>query len=409
MAAFLQNIILSRKRKAENDLQCFRRQSKARRLLTMEDENGFSNILGAIICGCTKERRPKGQNEQRSSHWWRNGYENWTDKQFKKRFRVNRNTFNYLLQEVQEYITRETTRFKVPVAPEVQLALTLYRLAHDSSFATVGDLFGIATSTACETFNEVIRIIVLVFFDEYVTLPSTEEEWKNELKAFLKDWGFPCVAAWDGFHVYICSNLKNFYSFKKRYSVTNMGLIAANKRFLWAGVGAPGSMHDSTLLKSSPIFNEIESGHVLPNCQMNLPGFGNIPLGTVGDSAFPARSWLMKAFDDTTKNRKERNFNKHLRAARVVSEHAYGMLKGRWRILYKKTECRRKNVTAVIMACVTLHNICIKRADPCLPRWQLDIQTLELIRKPTKRSEDKALSNKLRDIIKEWLWSLRSE
>ena len=84
-----------------------------------------------------------------------------------------------------------------------------------------------------------------------------------------------------------------------------MGLIAANKRFLWAGVGAPGSIHDATLLKSSPIFNEIESGYVLPNCQINLPGYGNIPLATVGDSAFPARSWLMKAFDDTTKNQKD--------------------------------------------------------------------------------------------------------
>ncbi|CAB4038440.1 Hypothetical predicted protein [Paramuricea clavata] len=355
----------------------------------MEDENGFGNILGAFICGCTKERRPKGPSEQRSSHWWRNGCENWTDKQFKKRCRVNRNTFNCLLQELQESIKRETTRFKVPVAPEIQLALTLYRLAHGCSFSTVGDLFGIANSTACSS----------DFFDEYGTLPSTEEEWKNELKAFLKDWGFPCVAAWDGFHVYICSNLKNFYSFKKRYSVTNMGLIASNKRFLWAGVGAPGPIHDSTLLKSSPIFNEIESEHVLPNCEMNLPG----------DSAFPARSWLMKAFDDTTKKRKERNFNKHLRAARVVSEHAYGMLKGRWRIIYKKTECRRRNVTAIIMACITLHNICIKREDPCLPRWQLEIQKVELVRKPTKRSEDKALSNKVRDIIKEWLWSLKSE
>ena len=127
------------------------------------------------------------------------------------------------------------------------------------------------------------------------------------------------------------------------------GLIAANKRFYWAGVGAPGSMHDSTLLKSSPIFSKIESGHVLPNCQMNLPGFRNIAVATVGDSAFPAWPWLMKAYEDTTKNQKERNFNKHLRAARVVSEHAYGILKGRWHIIYKKTECRRRNITTIIM------------------------------------------------------------
>ena len=33
---------------------------------------------------------------------------------------------------------------------------------------------------------------------------------------------------------------KNYFSFKKRYSVTSMGFIASNKRFIWAAVGAPG-------------------------------------------------------------------------------------------------------------------------------------------------------------------------
>ena len=28
---------------------------------------------------------------------------------------------------------------------------------------------------------------------------------------------FPCVGAWDGFHVYVSTKLKNFYSYKKRY------------------------------------------------------------------------------------------------------------------------------------------------------------------------------------------------
>ena len=59
-----------------------------------------------------------------------------------------------------------------------------------------------------------------VFYDEYVTLPTTEGGWKAELDAFLKDRGFPCVGAWDCFHVYISSNLKKFFNFKNRYSVT---------------------------------------------------------------------------------------------------------------------------------------------------------------------------------------------
>ena len=65
--------------------------------------------------------------------------------------------------------------------------------------------------------------------------------------------------------MYTSRNLKNFYNFKKPNSVTNMGFVGANKRFLGAGVGAPGSVHDSNLLQSSPIFTDIESGQVLPD------------------------------------------------------------------------------------------------------------------------------------------------
>ena len=40
-------------------------------------------------------------------------------------------------------------------------------------------------------------LLVQVLYDEYVTLPTTEDEWKAELKAFLEDWGFPCLGEWD--------------------------------------------------------------------------------------------------------------------------------------------------------------------------------------------------------------------
>ena len=72
-------------------------------------------------------------------------------------------------------------------------------------------------------------VIVQAFYDEYVALPTTEDGWKAELNALLEDWRFPFVGPWDGFHVYISSNLKNFLNFKKRYCVTNMGLRSTQK------------------------------------------------------------------------------------------------------------------------------------------------------------------------------------
>ena len=408
---FVQNLLsTTRKRKATCDMEYLRTRNKGSKARTIlfEEENAVQNITAAIVCTSTKKRKRKGPVEQRDFPWWQHGYQNWTNEQFKRRLRVNRDTFDFILNATEDLITKEVTKFKKPVSADRQLGLTLYRLAHGCSYSTVGDLFGVASSTACQIFNEVIRVIVQAFYDEYVAFSTTEDGWKAELNAFLEDWGFPCVGAWDGFHVYISSNLKNFFNFKKRYSVTNMGLIAANKRFLWAGVGAPGSVHDSTLLQSAPIFHQIESGHVLPHNVLTLPGHGEIPLVMVGDSAFPSRPWLLKAYPDTAKNQKERYFNRKLRSARVVSEHAYGMLKGRFRIIYKKAECRRHNVKAVIMACIALHNLCIVRSDPCLPRWQLRVERLNLIRKPTKRTQDRQLSQEIRAKITRWLWSLRS-
>ena len=46
--------------------------------------------------------------------WWQHGYANWTDKQFKKRLRVNRDTFHFILNNISDLIT-EVTKFKEPV------------------------------------------------------------------------------------------------------------------------------------------------------------------------------------------------------------------------------------------------------------------------------------------------------
>jgi hypothetical protein len=98
----------------------------------------------------------------------------------------------------------------------------------------------------------------------------TAEEWSHELKGFIENGEFPCVGAWDGFHVYVSTTLKICYSFKKRYSVSNMGFIGYNKRFMYAGVGAPGSTRDSRLLQNCDVYSKIEEGNLLPKTSLNL-------------------------------------------------------------------------------------------------------------------------------------------
>ena len=149
----------------------------------------------------------------------------------------------------------------------------------------------------------------------------------------MENYEFPCVGAWDGFHVHVSTDLKNHFSFKNKYTITSMGLIGHNKRFLHLIIDAPGSIHDVRLLRHTTLLHEISSGNIIPNKGINLGVAGEIPLVTMGDSAFPRLQWLIKGFSENTRDQKERYFNKKLCNARVVSENARGMLKGRWRLL----------------------------------------------------------------------------
>ena len=107
-----------------------------------------------------------------------------------------------------------------------------------------------------------------------VRLPTTDEEWQNEVRRFIESYEFPCVGAWDG--------------------------------------------------------------------------------------AFPQFAWLIKVYNENTRDNQKKYFNERLCGARIVTANTYSMLKGRWRILFKKTECQLFHLRYIVIACIILHNLCIE-------------------------------------------------
>ena len=107
-------------------------------------------------------------------------------------------------------------------------------------------------------------------FNEYVYVPTSKEEWIAECKRYIENYKFPCVSEMNGFHVYVSIHLKNYYSFKNMYTVTNMGLIRYNKRFVALRASAPGTTHDACLLPCTNIFKNIIAGDAVPNKAINL-------------------------------------------------------------------------------------------------------------------------------------------
>ena len=123
-----------------------------------------------------------------------------------------------ILNIVQLYLTNKETKLNQhPVSVNRQLGLKLYRLGRGASFATVSQLFDVSISLASVTFNNVCRVLVATLYNRFVKLTRTDEEWEVELKGFSENYDFSCLSDRDGFHVYFSSNLKPYFSFKKRY------------------------------------------------------------------------------------------------------------------------------------------------------------------------------------------------
>ena len=65
----------------------------------------------------------------------------------------------------------------------------------------------------------------------------------------------------------------------------------------------------------------------------------------------------------------QKQFNYRLSKARVVVEHCYGRLKGRWRCLLKRLDVDVGDVPEVVAACCVLHNICERHGEEFSEEW----------------------------------------
>ena len=226
-----------------------------------------------------------------------------------------------ILDVIAPYIFKKPTNVNPePISVDRLLGLTLYRVGHGVSYSTLPQLFGVSISLASETFNKICTVLVAASYDQYVTLPKTDEVWASEVKGLIDNYEFPCVGAWDGFHVYVRSKLKSFYGFKKRCSMSDLGLVRYNKRFLYCGVGPPRSLHDSRMLRSASLYEKTISGNIIPDKGITLGDFGNMPLVAIGDAAFPKHPWLLKGYNEDTRDPKQRYFNTMLCSARLVTQ-----------------------------------------------------------------------------------------
>ena len=135
------SVLLSKKRQQDKECQMFfeyQRRGRKRKYgnMLLADQMIASNatvIATALFCG--KKRKKRCPDEARVSNWWEEGLNRWNEEAFKDNFRVNRGTYEFILREIEGYLTKKpTNRNPQPIEPAKQLAICLYRLAHSTYY-----------------------------------------------------------------------------------------------------------------------------------------------------------------------------------------------------------------------------------------------------------------------------------
>ena len=347
--------------------------TESRRMILIQQHlNLLRNLLATHHFMKRKEqRKPRScRRFLRNQGWWETVKDTYDDSRFYETFRMTRATFYYILSKISDQIQKKFVT-EEPILPDFRLAITIFRLSRGDYLFTIGEMCGLQKSTACMIVNESCRVIINTYWDESVKkhFPTSEDEIQHVMGKFGEEWQFPCAfAAVDGSHLPVkCPNggaqaMKQYFNFKGFYSIVLMALVDAEYRFIWASVGAPGNTHDSTLLQSTDLWRKIVEGDFIPNVAQKIEDV-EIPPLILGDGAFPLRTFLMKPHGDAVLPDNKRYFNFRHSRARLVTEGAFGRLKSRFRVLYRKCECNKETVKLYGLACVVLHNICIERGD----------------------------------------------
>ena len=227
---------------------------------------------------------------------------------------MSRTTFYFILSKIEHKIRKEFV-FEAPINPDQRLAICLYRLARGDYLYTIGEMVGLAESTACQIVVEVCTAIIEELWSETVGInfPKTNDEFNEKLLDMDVEGQFPyAFAAIDGSHLPIkCPSdgqeaIKQYYNFKNFYSVVLLGLPDANYRFIWASLGAPRNTHDSTYSQSTSFWDDITSVKILPGQVVEINGV-EIPPIILGDGAFPLQCWMMKPHRDAVLTQEKAN------------------------------------------------------------------------------------------------------
>lgn len=154
----------------------------------------------------------------------------------------------------------------------------------------------------------------------------------------------------DGSHIRI-KKLKNDDDLINRNnypSILLQGVCDSSKKFIDIYCGEPGSIHDSRMLRKSPLYAELSTD---PS-KLHHNAF------LLGDSAYASTNWIVPPFKNNRHlSRAEVKFNVHLSRTRIYIDNSFALLKGRFRRVQNFENNNIKFIVKATVAACIIHNL----------------------------------------------------
>ena len=266
-------------------------------------------------------------------------------------FRLSRPTLPYLIHILRSPIDHGWGH-------DLEVLVFVFWLASATSYRVVSRAFDIPRSTVYDIIHRVTDKVIKLK-NQIISFPP-RDELHNIGAGFERLAGSAALAkvvgSIDGCHIRIkpkSADAQCYFNRKLFHSIQLQAVCDHQCKFLDIFVGYPGSVHDSRVLKNSPLFvNSL------------YPPEGYCILGDGGYPCLSQPITLITPYREPVRNAVEARFNRHHAKARSVIERAFGIMKTRWRsIFFKALEVHPAFAVKVITCCAILHNLCLRDGD----------------------------------------------